>query len=131
MRNASSNDAMRASSGSSFARVVWLVIRDVGVHRVDDAEIVREAARFRVQLADRQTGFATFHKLERRWPQPARAIFRFQFSGARRPLARMRRERRLKIERVDLRRTAIHVQMNDVFRAGTKMGRLERQRVGR
>jgi len=97
------------------------VVGVVGVHRADDAEVVDVPGRVRQQLADRQAALAAGLKLVRHRHAAAGGIFRAEIDFLR-PLPRELVESRLGIEKVPLKRPAVHEELNDPFGTGLKMG---------
>jgi hypothetical protein len=93
-----------------------LVIRDVGVHRADDADVVGAGAHVREELAHFEATLAVAREAERRLHQRAGLAFGGH-GAARERLAVILRQHRLRIEAVHLRQPAVHEEEDDVFRA--------------
>jgi hypothetical protein len=89
-----------------------LVIRDVGVHRPNHADIVRAAAHVREQLAHFQAALPVPGEREGRLHQRAGlALGRHGTTRKRLPVVLV--EHRFRIEAVDLRQATVHEQEND------------------
>ena len=104
------------------------MIGGVGVHRTDDAEVVDVLGGFREDLTDLDAAFAVLLEPERRG-QAARGFpLRRQVSLGQH-LAFVLLQERLGIEGVDLRRTTVQVDVNDVLGFRREMGRMGCQGV--
>ncbi len=97
-----------------------LVIGHVGVHRANDADVVDAAGGVREQVAHLDTGLAVSLKLERRGEGGAGLAFGAEV-GARQQFAGVFRQRRLGIERIDVRRAAVHKQVDDALGLAEKV----------
>ena len=93
-----------------------LVVRDVGVHRADHADVVGARADVREELADLEAALAVALERERRLHQRA-GLALGRDGAARQRLAVVLVEHRLRIEAVDLRQPAVHEQEDDVLGA--------------
>ena len=93
-----------------------LVVRNVGVHRTDEADVVRAFADVREQLADLDAGLAVLLEREGRAHQRAGLAFGGN-RAARQRLSVVLVEHRLRIEAVDLRQAAVHEQKDDTLGA--------------
>jgi hypothetical protein len=93
-----------------------LVVRDVGVHRADEADVVGARAHVGKQLAHVHAALPVLLERERRPHERAGAAFGRDRS-ARQRLPVVLVEHRLRIEAVDLRQAAVHEQEDDSFRA--------------
>ena len=107
-----------------------LVIRDVGVHRSNDADVIRATADVREELTHLQPALAVAREREGRLHERAGlALGGHRIARQRLPV--VLRQHRLGVEAVDLRQTAVHEQEDDVFRAGRVMQSLgELRRAG-
>ena len=99
------------------------------VHRVDHAEVVHAPGQMREQLADRDPALAVLPEPERRAEQIPRLARHHPRLGERQGLAVVALQERLMVERVDLRRPAVHEQEDDPLRAGREMSLARRQRI--
>ncbi len=108
-----------------------LVVRDVGVHRADDADVVDAARPFR--------GTSSLTSMPV-WPclrylngegsiLPSRRLQAVGFARIRARLAVVLVQVRLGVERVDVRRPAVHEQEDDALGPRREVRRLGRQRV--
>ncbi len=91
-----------------------LVIRDVGMHGADDAQIVDALSDIRKDFADFDTVLAVFLELKRRGERGSGAALGFQSDGN--GLARELCERRLGIEGIDVGAAAVHEQVENSLR---------------
>ena len=111
-----------------------LMIGHVGVHRADDAEVVGvRTGGSGEQLADLQTALPVPAKLERRAHGGAGLALGAEV-GARQRLSVVLRQQGLGVERVDVRRAAVHEQVDDLLGPGGELGRPRGQgieRIGR
>src|SRR5262249_10580025 len=124
--------AHRRTAGELIAAVHHeegrLMIGAVGEHRADDAQVVGVAAKLGKEIADLDAALSVF--LEGEWRLEQRARFALGLSVARGcglPVVLV--EQRLGIERVDLRRTAVEEEEDDVLCLCGEMRRLRSQRV--
>ena len=124
----------RAEAGASQAGVAAvhqhqgrLVIRHVGLHRSDDANVVDALADIGEDLADLDAALAVLLEFERRAEGRAGLALGPEILG-RQFLARVRVEHRLGVEGVDLRRPTVHEQVDHPLRLRRQGGRLRRQR---
>ena len=104
------------------------MIGDVCMHRSNDTKVICMLSCFGKKLADLQTGLAISIKLEWSWIKRSRWPFclgRFTRNG----LARIPRQRRLVVKRVEVRRSAICEDVNDSFGFSRKMRKLRGQRI--
>ncbi len=93
-----------------------LVIRDVGDHRADHADLVGALADMRKQFAELRPALPIFLEAERRLHQDAGlALGHDLFARHRLPVVLV--EHRLRVERVDLRHSAVHEQKDDLLGA--------------
>ncbi len=104
-----------------------LVIGNVGVHRTNHGDFVDHLSDAGKQLADFDPALAAFVELEGRGHRRSRLPLRGQIGGRQR-LAGVLRQRGFWIERVDVRRAAVHEQVDDVLRLGGKRRRLGHER---
>ena len=104
------------------------MVRHVGVHRPDHADVVDALGRLREQLADLDAALAVLLELERRGERRAGLPLGRQVRRQR--LARLFGQRGLGVERVDMGRPAVHEQVDDPFGLRRELRRLRRQRVG-
>ena len=96
------------------------MIRDVGMHRANNTDIIDAGSDMRKEVADLDPGFAVLPELKRRHQQAACLSFRLEFRvGWTLPIVLF--ECRLWVERVHLGGTTIHKQMNDMFGSWSKM----------
>ena len=107
------------------------MIGHVGVHRANDAQVVNvRLGRAGEELAHLDAALAVLLERERR----AQGRTGFALGAKSRPgkrLAVVLRQHRLGVERIDVRRAAIHEQMDDLFGPRGEMRRLGRQRPER
>jgi hypothetical protein len=106
-----------------------LMIRHVGVHRADHAEIVGESADFFEHLAHFKPALAAFGEFERRFETRAGRALRFEH--VRQRLAVVLVQHRLRVERIDVRGAAVHEEMHHALRLRLKMRPFQRHRVQR
>ena len=106
------------------------MIWDIGVHRTNDADVIDALTDVRKQIADFDSGFAVLLEFERGHQQAAGLSFRFQIR-CRGTLPVILGKRRLRVERIDLRWSAVHEEVNDVLRSGREVSRLWSQRARR
>ncbi len=99
------------------------------VHRVDHAEVVHAPGQVREQLADRDPALAVLPEPERRAEQITRLARDHPRLGERQGLAIVALQERLVVERVNLRRPAVHEQEDDPLRARREMSLARRQRI--
>jgi hypothetical protein len=106
------------------------VVGNIGVHRTDDGDIVDAGCDMREKVTDFNAAFSIFLEGKGR-PEsgPGFAFGRQIRLGER--LAMKLVEHRLGIEGIDVRRAAIHEEMDDALRLGGKMRRLGRERMHR
>ena len=97
-----------------------LVVRDVGVHRANHADVVGAGADVREELADLEAALAVARELERRLHQRAGPALGGHGAAGKR-LAVILRQHRLGIEAVHLRQPAVHEQEDDVLGARRMM----------
>jgi hypothetical protein len=93
-----------------------LVIRDVGVDRSDEADVVGALADVREELADVHPDVPVFLERERR-PHQRASLALGGDGAARQRLPVVLVEHRLRIEAVHLREAAVHEQKNDALGA--------------
>ena len=106
-----------------------LVKRHIGVHRLDDAQIVGVACEVAEDLADLEAALAVRLELERGAHQRARLALGLEVAAGIR-FAVVLREHRLVVEAIDVRRAAVEKQVDDVLRLGREVWRLHGQQVG-
>ncbi len=104
-----------------------LVIRHVGVHGTDHAEIVRHGPDVRKQFGDLQAALAIVPELEWRLPGGPGGTLGPEHLGQ--FLAVQPGEFRFGIEGVEVRRSAIHEEVNDVPGLAGELGRSRSERV--
>ncbi len=96
-------------------------------HRAQDAYLVNAFAEVREELTDLQPALAVFAELERRAQEPGVLIVLFgEFRGNR--LTVILGQHWLGIEGIDVGRSAVQEQKNDVLGLGREMGRLRAKR---
>ncbi len=95
-----------------------LMIGDVGVHRADHADVVDHPGRVREQVADFDPALAVLLELEGR--AHGRAGLALGGQIGRHRLAVVAVEHRLGVERVDVRRPAVHEQVDDPLGPGSQ-----------
>ena len=105
-----------------------LVVGHVRVHAAEHGDVVNALGHFGENLAHLHARLTVPLKLKWRLEQTARAALRLEI-GIGRTLAVILVERRLGIERIHLRRPAIHEQVNHPLGARRKMRRLRGQRT--
>ena len=103
------------------------MIRHIGIHRADHAQIIGKRGQFGKQLAHFQAALAVLRELERRFE--ARAGRALGFEHIRQRFAVVFVQHRLRVEGIDLRRAAIHEEMHHAFRLRLKMRPSHGQRV--
>ena len=104
------------------------MIRHLGLHRTDQAEVIGQRADLRKQITDFEPALAILLKLERRRKgRPGLALGLDVF--ARQRLARVFLQRRLGIERVHVRWPAVEEEMHHAFGLAGKMRRFGRKRI--
>ena len=104
--------------------MVW----HVGAHRADHADIVDALGGFREKLAHFDAALPVFLKLEhRRERRPGLALGPQVLRRQRLPLVLGKRG--LRVERVDVRRPAVHEQVDDALGLRRELGQPRRQRV--
>ena len=103
------------------------MVRHVGVHRADDADVVDARGGMREQLAHLDAALAVALKLERRREGGAGLALGRQV-GRRQRLAGELVEHRLGVKGIDVRWPTVHEQMDDALGLTGKMRRLGRQR---
>jgi hypothetical protein len=96
-----------------------------GVHGADDRHVVDVLGGVLKDLADLDAAFAVLLELVGAGEGGAGLALRRQV-GHRQFLAGVGLQRRLRVERVDVRGTAIHEEMDDVLRFAWEMRRLRR-----
>ena len=106
-----------------------LVERHVGVHRLDDAQVVGVAGKALEDLADLETALAMWFELERRAHQRARLALGLEIA-ARIRFAIVLCQHGLVVKAVDVGRAAVEKQVDDVLRLGREVWRLHGQQVG-
>ena len=107
-----------------------LVIRNIRVHRADDADVFRNAADIGPQLAHFGVGFAVARELERRLHQVAGLALREnRAAGQRLPVVLL--QHRLGIEGVHVRHAAVREQENDPLGARLEVQLLQHSRSAR
>ncbi len=106
-----------------------LVIRHVGMHRTDDAQVVDRLGQVREDFADFDPATARLVEFVGRGKRGAGGPFGRQMHGDR--LAGVFRERRLGVERVNMGCAAIEEQMNHPFRFGRQRRVLGQERIDR
>jgi len=105
------------------------VVGNIGVHRADHADVIDVLRGLVKEFTDLQTRFTVGLEFERRIHDVAGRPFRPQVFH-RRGITVEFLERRLGIKRIDVARSTIHEQMDDMF--GTRwevQGNLARNRV--
>ena len=100
------------------------------MHGVNDAHVIDAAANVRENLADMRAAFAVLLKLKRRFEQVAGRRRNDAGQSKRQRLTMIAFEQRFVIERIDLRRTAVHEQENDLFRPRRVMRRSGGEAIG-
>lgn len=90
----------------------WFMVGDIGVHGADDADVIDAPGDIGIEFADFDAALAVFLKLERRLVEAAGAPFGAEVR-LRWFLAVVLLKRRLGIKGIDLRRAAIHEEMDD------------------
>ncbi len=104
------------------------VIGNVGVHRADHAQLVGVLPQVREQLADLDAALTILLELERGSEGGSRLPLGPQvFVGQ--LLAVVAGQNRLGVERVDVRRTAVQEDVNDVLGTGRELWRFGSQRI--
>ena len=106
----------------------------VAVHRVDHAQVIHAGADVGKKIADRQTRLTAGMKVPRRFHDRAEVgveLVAAGIDGVGKFLAVLFRERGLVIERIDVRRAAVHVEEDHPLRTGRKMWLLGRHRIAR
>ncbi len=105
-----------------------LVIRHVGVHRADDADVVDALRGLRENLAHFDPALPVFFEVVRRLV--SRAGFPLGLQMLQRDaLPVHRRELRFRVKGVHVRRSAVHEQVDDALRFAGKMRRARRERI--
>ncbi len=105
------------------------MVRHVGMHRANDRDVVDRLRRAPKNFADFNSALAIFVELKWRCECGAGLPFRRQHAAGQ-GLAGIFGERWLGVERIDVRRAAVHEQMDDVFGTRGEMRRSRQQRVG-
>ena len=99
------------------------MVRHIGMHRANHGNVVDRFCRVTENIADFNSALPILVELERRCEGGAGLAFRRKRTAGKR-LTGVFGERRLRVERVDVRRAPVHEQMDDVFGAGCEMRRL-------
>src|SRR5688572_20136948 len=99
----------------------------VGLHRLDQADVVHAFAQMREQIADERAAFAAGFELPAGLEQTALLVRKTAADAHR--LAVRDEELRLMIERVHVRHASIRENENDALGLRRKMRRLWRQRI--
>ncbi len=105
------------------------VVRHVGVHRADDGDVVDRFGDVAEQISLTSMPLSPYFwnlKGDGNAAPVGRSVCRLSTGSS---LPGILRQRRLGIERVDVRRSAVHEQMNDVLGLGRKMRRFRQQRI--
>ncbi len=102
------------------------MIRHVGMHRTDDAQVVGQFTDVLEDLGNFQPALAVLLECEGRLER--RACLAFGGPIGRDRLAVVLGEHRLGVERIDMRRPAVHEQMHDPFCLAGKLRRLRQHR---
>src|SRR5262245_34129703 len=100
------------------------MLGEAGNHRADDRQIIDAGGQVRENLADRGAALAVPLELERRGQHLGWAVVRDELRRRMRHLDRLAiflRQPRLRVERIDLRRPAVHVQEDDAPRLSSVM----------
>ena len=107
------------------------MVRHVGVHRADDAQVIDARRDVWEDLADLDPALAVLAESVGRGEGGPGTAFGAEIL-ARQHLAGVPVERRLGIEGVDVRRPTVHEQVDDAFRLGREVrpARRERRQVG-
>ncbi len=105
------------------------MIRIVGVHRSQHANVVDMFAQLRQQFTDGYTAFATLVKLERRGQQATGWAFGGEIRTGR-TLPGVLLELRFGIEQIPTERSAVHKEVNNTFRTRREVA-ADRVRCGR
>ena len=103
------------------------MVRDIGVHRPYDAEIVDTLPDIREDFTDLDTALAELAELEWRRERGAGAALRLQRDWYR--LSCEFGERGLRIEGIHMRCAAVHEQVQDAFGFGRQRRRLGSERI--
>ena len=98
-------------------------------HRADDGQFVGDAADVREERADRDAALAVAGERPRTRPDVAVLVEHRPFGLERHRPARLGRQTRLRVERVDVRQPAGHVAEDDVSDPGREVGRPGGQRT--
>ena len=111
------------------------MVEFVGLHRADDGQIIRTLCQMRRELGEPGPGLAVLRELVRRGQSPRAVghkgeLLALQDAVGHR-LALELRERRFGVEQIDLRRTAEHVQEDDMPCPGCEVRRSRRAVLGR
>jgi len=103
------------------------MLRDIGVHRVDETDVVDTLCRLRKNVTYPFAGLSVLLEPERRWHQSHLGVAQRFSVYTVWSLACMLRDQRLVVERVDLRWAARHEELNDAFSPGCEVGCFRRQ----
>ena len=106
-----------------------LVIRHIGAHGPDDADVVDRLGGFRKKLADLDATLPVFLELERRAKRAAGLPLGREMN--RDFLAVEFRQLGLRIERIHMRRSAVHEKLDVAFDLRGKLRRFDRERIHR
>src|SRR5579862_851774 len=104
------------------------MIRHVRVRRTDHANVVDALRRLREKFRDFDAAFPVFLKRKRRLERRARLAFRLRIVERQR-FAVILRQHRLRVERIDMRRPAVHEQMNHALGLRRQRRALRRHRI--
>ena len=95
------------------------MVRDIGVHRADDTALIDHLAEVWQRFADLNAALPMPRELERRRHKTSSVGFLVNLAGRLRVLVFL--QRRFRVERVYVRRRAIHEQKNHPLGLGRKM----------
>ena len=104
------------------------MIRRIGVHRADEADIVDVLGGSRENLAHLDAALPILAKAERRRERGAGGPLGRQVPARQRPTG-VACEQWFGIEGIELTRAAVEIDVNDMFHAGRKMRRPRRERI--
>ncbi len=123
--------ALQAAVAAVHQHERRLMVGHVGVHRADDAHVVDvPLGRAGEELADLDAALAVLLERERRAQGRAGLALGAEGRPGKR-LAVVLRQQRLGIKGVDLRRSTVHEQVDDLLGSRGEMRRLRRQRAKR